>query len=152
MHDSDWQYLWAAYGMGMWDDLFEPGMAKDEFRDEIMSWLCTVDMDWMLEAEHEGKVRPVGLVLGWLRPGQRAIEPHVNWMPWASTRIKFESLANYLLHVRKEYKVFVYASEEDERFWRKLCQHRVIGRVAKINDYFAPGEPAIEYCTQGPFV
>lgn len=138
--------------MGMWEDIFDPDMEKDEFREQIIHWLETVDMDWMLEAEFEGKIRPMGMVLGWLSPGRRIIEPHVNWFPWASMRTRFECAAQFFSEVRKEYKVFVYSGSEDEAFFTRLYEHRLLNRGCKIPDYFAPGDAAWFYYTTGPSV
>lgn len=138
--------------MGMWDEMFDAGMEKHEFREQIIYWLETVDMDWMLEAEFEGKIRPMGLVLAWLSPGGRIIEPHVNWFPWASTRVKFECAATFFSEVRREYKVFVYSGANDEAFFARLHKHRLLNRGCKIPDYFAPGDHAWFYYTNGPSV
>ena len=136
--------------MGCWQDVFED-LNKDEFQEQIIRWLETVDREWILEAEYEGKVRPVGLVLAEYRAGGRGIEPHVDWFPWATPRIKLEASAHYFREIRREFKVFVYSTAADEPFWQRLRRHRLIQFACKIPDYFSPGEDAIMFCTQGPF-
>ena len=150
LNDWDWPYLWAAYQMGMWQD-FLGELDQEEFRTQILRWMETVDLDWMLEAEHKGKVRPVGLVLGEFRIGGRGIEPHVDWFPWCTPRIRVEAAAHFLREIRKEYKVFVYSEPKDASFWMRLKKYRLIQSGCKIPDYFGPGEDAQMFYTQGPF-
>ncbi len=135
----------------MWQDYFLEKLTQSEFRAAIIHWLETVDLDWIVEAKFEGKIRPVGIILAEYRIGGRAIEPHIEWFPWASPRAKFECGAHWLRNVRKEYKVFVYSRDEDTGFFDRMKRHRLLQRGCKIPDFYQPGEDAMLYYTQGPF-
>lgn len=137
--------------MGLWRDFFFEDLDQVDFQVAITNWLSSVDLDWTLEAEYEGKIRPVGLVLGEYRIGGRGVEPHMFWFPWATPRIKFESVAHWLRYVRKEYKVFVYSEMDDTNFWDRMKKHRLLQRGCKIPDFYGPGDDTMLYYTQGPF-
>lgn len=135
----------------MWKDLFVDDCPREEFQNAVLRWFETVDLDWVLEAEYEGKVRPVGMALADYRAYGRGIEPHVEWFPWSTPRIRFECAANFLRNIRKEYKVFIYSTTEDRPFWDRLHKHRLITKGCKIADFYQPGEDAMFYYTQGPY-
>lgn len=136
--------------MGIWE-AFDEGLTKEQFRADMIAWLECADMEWVLEAEHEGKVRPVGLALGWLDPGGRGVQPHVEWFPWPSIRSKFEAALHFFREVRREYKLMIFSTVEDRQFYDRIAKRHLLEPGKKVNDWFSPGEDAYLYFTQGPF-
>ncbi len=151
IQESDTRFLWAAYQMGGWSDLFAQNLSKEAFAEKMVEILGAVDLDWIIEIEGENGLRPIGIVLGVFRAAGRAVEPHVDWFPWATPRNKMEGAAQFLHDVGKTYKVFLYIESENALFWDRIWKYRILKKGCKINDYFAPGECAEFYYTPGPF-
>lgn len=144
------RWLWAAYQMDVWEEIFPKNMNRDMFTEKLMELLGSVDMDWIIEVKTERGLRPVGIILGQFRAADRAVEPHVDFFPWATLRNKLETMAQYITDVGKQYKIFVYTDKED-RFWKRIWKYRMLRKGCSINDYFSAGEPADFYYTPGPF-
>lgn len=146
--------MWAAYQMGMWKDIIPEDLDAKEFEEHFDGWLSTIrfDLDWIMEAEYQGKVRPIGIMLAWLAPGERRLEPHVEWFPWATPRTRFESVTHFLWEIRKEFKVHIWASDDDKKFFDTLTKHIPLVMGTVVKDEFSPGESATLYYTAGPFV
>lgn len=145
------RWLWAAYQMDTWADLFAVNLTKDAFTEKVLEMLGAVDFDWIIDAKSENGMRPVGIVLGNFRAAGRGVEPHVEWFPWATPRNKLEGSATFLYEVGKRYKSFIYSTEDNTVFWDRVCLYRVLKRGCKIGEYFGPKEGAMMYYTPGPF-
>lgn len=142
------RWFWAAYQMGAWRDVMDGEMPQPLFRARILEVLAAAPYDWVLEAKGSEGVRPVGLVLGFIVG--RAVEPGIEWFPWATTRNQVEGTAAFIKEIGKTHKIMVFASEDTSKFWTKFTQHRMIRRGCKVVDYFSRGEHAMLYYTTGP--
>lgn len=142
-------WFWAAYQMGGWRDVMDGGMPQSMFGDRVLELMSSAPFDWVLEAKVEDGVRPVALILGF-QVG-RAIEPGVEWFPWASPRNKIEATAVFLKEISKVHKLMVFAPEWSDDFWARFCQHRMVRRGCKVLDYFSRGEHAMMFYTPGPY-
>ena len=139
--------------MGTWFDWFEREITQDEFDAEIDRWISQVaHRDWVITADTKEGHIPSALVLGiWDLPG-RVIKPHIDWFPWATPRVIYEGASHFFRNVRKEMKIMVLCSDKDQPFYERMRQNRLLTYTkAPIKDYFAPGEDAHQYYTQGPF-
>lgn len=145
------RFLWAAYQMGGWNDLFAQNLSKEGFTEKMVEILGSVDLDWIIEIQGKNGLRPIGIVLGLFRGAGRAIEPHVDWFEWASPRNKLEGAAQFIHDIGRLYKIFLYIGKEDVLFWDRIWKYRILKKGCNINDYFAPGEGAEFYYTAGPF-
>lgn len=130
----------------------DSGLTKDAFEERMLEIIASADHDWILEARGVEGNRPVGIVLGTSLANGRAIEPFVDWFPWASTRNQLEGTAAFLKLVSKRFKIFVFAEESATPFWQKIIrlQHGLIRRGCKVIDHFSRGEHAMMYYTNGP--
>lgn len=144
------RWLWAAYRMGLWRELMDVGLTQSAFSDRMTEIISTANYDWIMEARGEEGNRPVGLIMATSLANGRAIEPFVEWFPWATTRNQVEATAVFLKVVSKRFKIFVFAHESAGPFWEKFIRHRMIRRGCKVIDHFARGEHATMYYTIGP--
>lgn len=115
------------------------------FQTAITELLGAVDYDWIGERE-----RPVGLFLGKSMAAGRGAEVQVDWMPWTSQREKLEVTGVFLREVGKRVKIFIFASAEDEDFYKRLCQYRLLRNGCTVLDHMARGTHARLYYTPGP--
>lgn len=144
------RYLWAAYQLGAWRDLMDVNLSQDVFTDRMLEVIGSASYDWILEARGEEGNRPVGLILGTSLASGRAIEPFVQWFPWATTRNQMEGTAAFLREVSRRFKVFVFAEEASSDFWARFIHYGLIRRGCKVIDHFARGEHAMMFYTVGP--
>lgn len=147
IEETDMKWLWASYQMGVWNELFSENMARDEFRDKLWEIVSAVDFDWILEVQHEGGLRPVGIVFAEYRFGGHGVEPHVEWFPWATPRNKLECSIKFLKDVGKQYKVFLYIRDEDLRLWEHVWNYRVLKKACTISDCYGSGVKATMFYT-----
>ena len=145
-------WLWAAYKKGLWTDMLPENASKDNFEDCVVDILSKVDLDWIFEVHTQDGMRPVGIVGADFRFEGHAIEPHVDWFPWATPRNKIESIVNFLTEIGKQYKIFVYSTAVDLPFWERIHKYKVLVKGCKITDCCGRGEDAMMYYTPGPFV
>lgn len=138
--------------METWKEAMPEGMTKQAFMEYLTEWLGLANLDWIFEVKGPQGLRPIALGIGLYRAGTRAIEPHIDYFPWATPRQKFEVAATFMKEAGKQYKVFVYADAKSQSFWDRIWQYRILKKGCTINDYFAPGESAVFYYTPGPFV
>lgn len=143
------RWFWAAYQMGAWRDLMEGGMPRALFRERMMEVIASAPYDWVVEAKGEDGNRPVALLLGFIVG--RAVEPAVEWFPWATPRNQVEATAVFLKEISKVHKIMVFAPESANRFWGRFSQYRMIRRGCKVLDYFSRGEHAMMFYTTGPY-
>lgn len=146
------RYFWAAYQMGMWSDLFQENLNRGQFQNSVYELLGSCDMEWVLEVPAENGLRPVGIVVADFRFMGNGIEPHVDWFPWATARNRLEASLTYLKEVGKRYKVFIYATAPNQRFWEHVHRYNVLKKGCKITDCYGAGDDAMMYYTPGPFV
>lgn len=146
---ADMAWLWAAYQMGGYKEILPTGLGDDAFTDTVLDLIEQMDMAWIIDAPNAKGMQPVGLVLGRFFSGGRALEPHVDWFPWATARNKLEGAAQFLRQVSRQYKIFLFIREEELPFYERVCKYRVMTRGCKINDHFAPGRWAMMFYTVG---
>lgn len=136
--------------MGFWPDI-PAHLNQDEFAEFIIQTLAEFDIEWVLEVRVQDRPRPVGVVLGkFFNNGERVVEPHVEWFPWASVRNKLECGAEFMRQVGKKYKVLVFAGDTDVPLFEKLQQYRILKKGCKIKGYFASDKDAQLFYTPGP--
>ena len=145
MLDSDWRWLWAAYGMGMWREMMSGNLNREGFEERMLEIMGAVPYDWILEAQSGDGLRPVGLILG--KEVGNGVEPFVEWFPWATSRNQIEATAAYLKEVSKQLKIFVFAEESANRFWSHFVHYGLVRRGCKVIDYFSRGEHAMMFYT-----
>lgn len=143
--DSDVRFLYAAYKEGGFADLIMPDLPPQTFQDRIEALLGSVEYDWVLETD-----KPIGLVMGRAIAAGRGVEVQVDWMPWASTRNKLEGSAVFFREISKHLKIFIFADEESEPFWRRFCQYRMLRNGCRVLNHFAGGRHAQLFYTTGP--
>ncbi|MEE9158905.1 MAG: hypothetical protein V3U60_11025 [Gammaproteobacteria bacterium] len=149
--DGDMRWLWAAYQMGTWNDVLTEGLSRDEFSTTVVDLLGAVHHDWMVEVPAGKGLRPIGVITAMDRFAGHGIEPHVDWFPWASTRNKLEVSVQFLLKIGHDVKIHLYIREEDQKFWHRVWQYKVIKNGCKISGCYGVGHDAIYYNTPGPF-
>lgn len=142
------RWFWAAYRMGTWNEIFPEGLQQDAFSEKVLELVASVDVDWLIE---DSKLRPIGVVLGNFRFGGHGVEPHVEWFDWATPRAKLEAVAHFLRQVGKTYKIFLYITEKDLKFWERVWSYRLLKKGCKISDCYGVGDHATMYYTAGPF-
>lgn len=136
--------------MGFWPDI-PARLSQDEFAEFIVQILTEFDIEWVLEVKVGDRPRPVGIALGkFLNNGERVVEPHVEWFPWASVRNRLECGAEFMRQVGKKYKVLVFAGDEDAPLFERLRQYCLLKKGCKIKGYFSPDEGAQLFYTPGP--
>lgn len=128
----------------------DDGLPPQAFRERMTEIIASTDHDWILEARGNTGPRPVGLVLAANMGRGRAIEPHVDWFPWATGRNKVEASAVFLRDVSRNWKVFVFADAENAAFWHRMVRYRILRRGCKVPDYYARGDDAWMFYTMGP--
>lgn len=148
--DSDMRWLWAAYRKGMWPELFHKGLTQNAFVEKMTEVIGSVQYEWIIDAKGVDGTRPVGLILADSRAAGRAIEPHVDWFPWATSRNCMEGSAAFLKHIGKRHKIFIYSDEPSIPFWERMIRYGILRRGCKIVDYFAMGEHTVFFYTAGP--
>jgi len=137
--------------MGTWNDLLTEGLSRETFRDAVINLVTQVQFDWILAVPLENGLRPVGMVFADPRFGGNGIEPHVEWFPWATPRNKLECSIQFLKQIGKDVKIVLYIREEDDKFWHRVWQYKVLKKACKIQDCYGSGEHAVMYYTSGPF-
>lgn len=146
------RWLWLAYERGMWHDHLHDKLSAIAFEEWMLDLLAsatnvdrTMSYDWVVEARGEDGMCPVGLILG--KEVGTGIEPFVEWFPWATPRNQLEATAVFLKEVSKQFKIFVFAPEDANRFWTRFIQYGMIRRGCRVIDYFSRGEHAILFYT-----
>lgn len=112
--------------------------------------ISAADHDWILEARSPKGQHGVGLVLAKSFAAGRAIEPHVDWFPWATRRNKIESMAAFFRQVGKMFKIFIFSPEDETKVWGWYAKRRMLTRGGQIVDHFAVGQHARLFYTRGP--
>ena len=146
------RWLWAAYEMGMWRETLSGHLSQNGFEERFYEIAGKAEYDWILEAQGDDGLQPVGLILGQRvvtgkNVDRRIIEPFVEWFPWATPRNQIEATAAFLKYISKELKIFVFASEDAIRFWNLFARLGMVRRGCKVIDYFSRGEHAMLYYT-----
>jgi len=118
-------YLWAAYRMGVWEDFIKPDLNKDKFTNTVagfseLSELMIVVTD-----------KPIGLVS--IRQDARALEIHVDWFPWATSRNKIEGTARSILDLRGIKTLLIWSKWETNPFFTYIAKYGIIRRVGTFN-------------------
>lgn len=149
--EDDFRWLWAAYKLGTWHDLLNEGLSREVFREAVVELVSQVQFDWILAVPMETGLRPVGMVFADPRFGGNAIEPHVEWFPWATPRNKLECAIQFLKQIGKDVKIMLYIEEQDDTFWHRVWQYKVLKKACKIHDCYGRGKNAVMYYTPGPF-
>lgn len=145
------RWLWAAYRMGTWNTVLQEGLSQSEFKEVVIDILGQVEYDWVFDVKTDKGLRPVGLVTAQQRFEGNAIEPHVDWFPWATARNRLECSIQFLRDIGREVKIFLYVEEKDEKFWNRVWQYKVLKKGCKIHDCYGTGRDAMMYYTPGPF-
>ena len=136
--------------MGAWREMMDDGLTTAAFRERFLEIVGAVPHDWIIEAKGNTGPRPVALVLAGTVGAGRIIEPHVEWMPWATNRNKVEAVSTFLRDVGRSWKIFIFVDERNEPFWRRMVRYRILRRGCKVSDHFARGDDAWFYYTTGP--
>jgi hypothetical protein len=131
--------------MGMWREVMAGNLSREGFEEKMLEIMGAVPYDWILEAQSDNGLRPVGLILG--KQVGSGVEPFVEWFPWATARNQIEATAAYLKEVSKQLKIFVFAEESANRFWSHFVYYGLVRRGCKVIDYFSRGEHAMLYYT-----
>ena len=150
--DSDMRWLWAAYEMGMWREKLSGHLSQDGFEEKFLEIASMVSHDWIVEAQGNDGLQPVGLVLGQkvitsVENDCEVIEPFVEWFPWATNRNQLEATAVFLKEISKQFKIFVFAAEDAVPFWNRFVRYGLVKRGCKVVDYFSRGEHAMLFYT-----
>ena len=146
--DADLAFLWAAYRKGAFNDVLLPDLPVQNFKEAVMDMMASVDLNWVVTIGDD----LVGLFMARIVGHGHAIEPQVDWMPWASKRQQLEATFAFLSMVSREWKVLVYSAEKDAPFYGRLAtKYRILRKGCKIVNYFGGGDDAMLYYSPGPF-
>lgn len=139
------RWLWAAYEMGMWRENFSGHLSQDAFQQRFYELAGNAAHDWILEAQGDDGLQPVGLILA--QNLGTGIEPLVEWFPWATNRNQIEATAVFLKEISKQFKIFVFAGEDTIKFWSLFKRNGMVRQGCKVIDYFSRGEHAMLFYT-----
>lgn len=152
MHEDDFPWLWAAYRMGAFREAIEDGLTKEEFTERFLQLMEYLDDERVLHAPNDNAPTdepvPVGLVV--IHGKGKVIEPHVEWLPWATKRNKLETMLAFLREIGKTRKVFAFVSPDARPFYLQMCRYGVLTSGCKILDYFGKGKHVYFFYTRGP--
>ena len=84
---------------------------------------------------------PIGLIVV-LRRNKRTVEPHVVWMPWATSRNKIETIVQFLDDMRRGQTVLILSRPDTRPFWSHLRRYAVLNFKATIDRYYEDEENA----------
>ncbi len=150
LQEQDLSWLWAAYHEGFWSEVLQAGLSADAFEVAVTELISLFDKDWLAQAQTPQGLKPMGVIVGNYRLGNKVIEPHIDWFSWTPPRVKLEVIGQFLMEEGKRHKIFVYA-REDKDFWSLVHKYKVIDRGCKINDCYGRGDDVMFYYTAGPF-
>lgn len=69
--------------------------------------------------------------------------PHAVWFPEASPRLRLEIGLKFLVQLKENNLVLIYAKDETVRYFRHMCRYGVLKAVGKIQSYHAKGDDAM---------
>jgi len=146
------RWFYTAYRLGLWKEAIPRELTRDAFIERMHELLVLGEFDWVIEAPGDGGGhRPIGLMLAVSRNAGNAIEPHIDWFPWATPRNQMEGIAQWLKETSKQIKILVYVRIDESAMWHRLAgKYRILNRGCKILDYFGRGEDAMFFYTPGP--
>lgn len=147
--EADIRWLWAAYKMGTYKEILPEHMNDDMFTETVLDVIESSDLAFMIDGPGEDGIRPIGIVLARIFAKGNAIEPHVDWFPWATGRNKMEGSATFLRQVKRQFKIFLFIDQPNLKFWERICQYRLLTKGCKVIDHYGPGEHAMMYYTTG---
>ena len=136
--------------MGMWRELMDDGLSREGFYETMKDVISFADYDWVLHAWGNEGNRPVGLALARSFGAGRAIEPHIDWFPWATSRNKVEIVAAFIKQIGRSFKIFIFSPEETAHFWAWFAKRRMLMKGGQVIDFFSVGEHARLFYTRGP--
>lgn len=145
LRDSDWRFMWAGYEMGMWRDNIPMNLPFSAFQEIMLELLGEAVSDWIVESRFQEGIAPIGFFIAQSRG--EAIEPYVEWFPWATARNKIECAVAFLKEVSKQQKLIIFSREDYAGFWSRMVQYGVARRGCKVIDYFSRGEHALMFYT-----
>ena len=132
----------------MWRESLSGNLSQEGFEERILEIISAAPYDWILEAQGDDGIHPVGIILG--QKLGTGIEPFVQWFPWATNRNQMEATAVFLKEISKQFRIFVFAEEDATKFWNRFVQYGMVRRGCKVIDYFSRGEHAMFFYTTGP--
>lgn len=117
------------------EHVFPAGLDQQELISRFGDLLVEFDDVEVLRGQvfHDGKLferAPIGIVVE-IHIGRR-IEPHVEWLPWASSRNKLEGALKYLNVRRKQAPVIIWSSERDAPFFERLTSYALLRKVGPV--------------------
>ena len=144
MDDEHLRYAFVAYKKGALDHIGEQfkshEMTPAEFKDAFIEHSALrYDDAWVFYAtSRRGEYEPVGYIS---ITRTKFIDPvfivDIVMFPWASTRNKLESIANWVNDMRRLVGVTYFAPYGDEkRFCEHLCRHGIVRRVGTKRHLF----------------
>lgn len=135
---EDEKYFWAAYQKGALD--IEPGMNKQQFHETLAAARDAADWFTLFAGTSRGNI-PVGAIRAMI--GERMMEPHVVWFPWASPRNKLESIANFLNESGRVWLVLVITRFAERAMYARLCEAGYLRHCGSIKGYYPDDDAAI---------
>jgi hypothetical protein len=135
--DEHLKYVWAAYRRGAFKAIpaFVDDLDPTKFRELFFALVGQVLRDggevWVAVSP-TGKI-PIGVIIGNLKGIY--MEPHAIWFPEATIRNKLEVLLRFLIDMKGAYKLIIWVTEPDWRFFDHLCKYGVLRTVGKYRKF-----------------
>lgn len=127
LEEEHMKYLWASYRKRAWEEIPE-GLTQDQLR-EFVSVLCSRSNLMVIEAPNKYPI--VGIIS--CREDRFYLEPHVDWMPWATDRNKLEGTARAVLFLREIKPLLIWSKESTKEFFTHVCKYGILKRIGTFN-------------------
>lgn len=118
-------YLWAAYRMGVWDEVFKPNLTQEEFTNAVAQ---TSEVFNLMVIVSE---KPISLVS--IKQDTVAVQPNIEWFPWASNRNKVEGVVKLILYLRDISPVILWSKDESRKFFTHISKYGIMRRVGTFH-------------------
>ena len=134
------KWLWAAYRRGVFKDTarFPEGLDTFQFQNTVLQFLADLferhGEAWVAIGKTERGEIPIGFAVG--TPGEhRHLETHIFWFPEASPRNKLECALKWLVDMKTDWRIDIWAREGSWKFFDHLCKYGVLRPVGKYKDF-----------------
>lgn len=148
--DEHLKFLWAAYKLGEFRDLFEEDLEAVEFTTKAIETLnsAMVAGTELVIAFADTPKGNIPVVLITIHSNFKIAWPHAGWMPWASPRNKVEIGVKFFRDLKRTHLGLVTATPEDQPYFRHLAKYGLLRTVGKIRDFnMDPGNDVMLFQT-----
>lgn len=142
MSDEHLPYLWAGCRRGAFVDEtdFNSEMSPQEFHDMLARNVTVLE-------RHGGRVwvvmKGIPIGIGSVSPMFRYVQPHVTWLPEATSRDRLEGCISFLNELKQETPFLITCKMAYRTFFDHLCKYGLIRSVGRLKSYYGKGEHAM---------